>query len=157
MSMSTTLRGEIMAQGPPTQYYDRDPIPVVDSGSAANGTTTTVQYQNGTEEVSEIRQIKVICHGDVTIGIKREEDNQEQTVAPPIPIKYLNRDEAGHPIYEFRKTSRDKPLTIRKNQTLYVNLVNNTGIDQDYFCIIDKERMAFYTPQEVTQEAARGR
>jgi len=131
----------------PTQFYDRDPYPKIDSGIILAGQEHTVFYENGTEEVSEVKRVQVDAPPNTQITISRLEDNQEQNVQTAMTVGDLPVID-GHPTLEFRQVERDVPLTIRKNQKINVTMQNPYGFTISYFVKIYKNALRFYTPPE---------
>jgi len=126
-----------------SQYYDRDPYPKFFEESVPPNRTITYAYQNGTEELSEVKRIRVRAHPDVLVAVRRQKDNQDQTVMEQRRVGSLPIKDGWH-VIEFRTVSADVPLIIEKNQAVYVDvnhaLVGNQLVTVD----IDKQAVRFY-------------
>jgi hypothetical protein len=126
-----------------TKYYDRDPYPKWFELVVEPSVTSTASYLNGTEEISEIKRIRLKAHSDVKVSVTRTKDNQDQTVFEQRRIGDLPVID-GFATIEFRKVSADVPLVIEKNQTLKLSfdhaLVGNQTVKVD----IDKQAVRFY-------------
>jgi len=143
-----------MARGQqPTQWYDKDPYPKVERGNIAAGQELTVFYENGVEEVSEVKRVQIDAPPQTQITISRLEDNQEQNVETALTVADLPIID-GHPTLEFRQVERDVPLTIRKNQKINVIIQNPYGFQISYFVKIFKNALRFYTPPDEASLAA---
>jgi hypothetical protein len=145
------------ANSTPSQYYDKDPYPHVEYGFVDPGADYPVTYDNGNEEVSEVQQIMVKAPPQVSVAIKRTEDNQEQTVQAAILVRDLDTDERGNPTLYFRQVERDKPLITRKKQSLVVLLHNPYAFRISFAVKVFKNALRFYTPREVVREATLAR
>jgi hypothetical protein len=137
----------------PTQFFDRDPYPKVETGTILAGQEHTIFYENGIEEVSEAKRIQVDAPPNTQITISRLEDNQEQTVETALTVADLPIVD-GHPTLEFRQVERDVPLTIKKNQKINVTLQNPYGFTISYFVKIFKNALRFYTPPDEAEYAS---
>ena len=137
----------------PTQWFDKDPYPKVERGTIATGQEETVFYENGVEEVSEVKRIQIDAPPNVQFTISRLEDNQEQNVQTAMTVGDLPIVD-GHPTLEFRQVERDVPLTIRKNQKINVTMQNPYGFQISYFVKIYKNALRFYTPPDEANLAA---
>lgn len=154
MPRSKAKRGPLSDE--PTEYFDRDPFPKIEEGTLGAGQTVTVQYDNGVNEVSETKKIQVDAPPDVTVEIKREEDNQNQGVHSAMRVGALEQ-ENNHPFLKFRSVERDVPLTTRKNQKLYVILQNPYAFTISYRVKIFKNALRFYLPMEKAKNNNPGR
>jgi len=145
------------AEPKPQQFFDRDPYPHIEYGTVDPGSTYSVKYTNGLQEISEIQQILVKAPPKCTVEVHREEDNQDQTVQVAQKIQDLDTDEAGNPTLFFRQVERDKTLAVRKNQKLIVIISNPYAVKIGFACKVFKNALRFYTPRDVVKEAATGR
>ena len=126
-----------------SKYYDRDPYPKWFEITVQPSVTSTVQYLNGTEEISEVKRIRIKGNPDVKVSVQRTKDNQDQAVFEQRRIGDLPVID-GFATIEFRKVSADVPLVIEKNQSIKLSfdhaLVGNQTVKVD----IDKQAVRFY-------------
>lgn len=126
-----------------SDYYDRDPYPKFFSLLVEPNKTKTAQYQNGTEEVSEVKRIQLRGHPDIQVSVRRLKDNQDQAVAEQRRLGDLPVIDGWYQ-FEFRKVSADVPLIIDKNQTIYLDFNHSQVGNQTVKCVIDKQAVRFF-------------
>lgn len=124
-------------------YYDRDPYPKYFEIVVEPNQPGTVLYENGTEEISEIKRIRLKGHPDVKVNVLRTKDNQDQTAFEQRRLGDLPVIDGWRTI-EFRKVSADVPLIIEKNQKIQVQLNHALVGNQLVVVDIDKQAVRFY-------------
>jgi len=140
----------------PKQFFDRDPYPKIEEDVIAAGVGVDVSYQNGTEEMSEVKKIQIDAPPLCQVKISRWDDNTDQVVQDTMRIADLPVED-GHAVIKFREVERDKPLTIRKNQKIIVTITNTYAFQVAYFCKIFKNALRFYTPPAEVEMAQASR
>jgi hypothetical protein len=126
-----------------SNYYDRDPYPKYFEQVVEPNAPLVVQYQNGTEELSEIKRIRMKGHPDISVAVTRTKDNQDQGVFEKRRIGDLPVIDGWRTI-EFRGVSADVPLIIEKNQTVKIEFEHALVGNQVIICDIDKQAVRFY-------------
>jgi hypothetical protein len=126
-----------------SKYYDKDPYPKFFEETVEPNKTKTVLYQNGTEEVSEVKRIQIRGHPDMTVAVRRLKDNQDQAVSEQRRLGDLPTIDGWYQL-EFRRVSADVPLIIDKNQVIFLDFNHIQVGNQTVKCVIDKQAVRFY-------------
>ena len=126
------------------EIHVRNPYPVFFKGTTATLVVQNCEYQNSTNELSEIKEIKIKAPPGCTVEFQVTERGNDVSVFAGIEVGRLPVEDGYH-IYKFRQVERDQPFIVRKNQYWRVKITNSYTFTVSYEVLVERNKVIFFT------------